>query len=112
MIDEYVFNTDKMSLVSEMNSREQKYYADRDLETEKDIDTSKRDIELLKDRLGKEQTVRRQLQEYDALAAVIQRYPARNDTIKETATVKSELESTLKEKNELGHLVGRKTMLQ
>ena len=93
----HVLEMRKLVLVAEAAEAELARYDDAQLQIEADMEDCRGEIEALKTQLTHEKRVRRHREEYETLAAVANRRPARRRTERNLAQVTADIEKVRKE---------------
>ncbi|XP_074646388.1 THO complex subunit 7 homolog [Tubulanus polymorphus] len=101
MLAQCEFAMDKTHLVYDMNLKEQKNYEELNQQIETNISEAVKKIKECKLELQEAKRIRKNRQEYDALAKVIQQHPDRQETFKQLETLDKELETLKKEQQDL-----------
>ncbi|KAI0207152.1 complex subunit 7-like protein [Lamellibrachia satsuma] len=94
---------EKSRHVYEMNQQEQAHYQELNQKIEHQIEEVLNAIIEAKNELRQAKRIRRNRQEYDALAKVIQQHPDRQETLKQLESLGKELESLQEQHSELQH---------
>ncbi|CAI9724387.1 THO complex subunit 7 homolog [Octopus vulgaris] len=95
------YNMEKSVLVYEMNLTEQKKYEHLNQDIEEKISEATSKIIDCKQELQEAKRIRKNRQEYDALAKVIQRHPDRLETTKQLQELDKELVKLKNHKNQI-----------
>lgn len=91
----------KSEQVVQMNQREISQYQAQSRQIEADIEKAKREIETLKEQLQQARVLRRNKEEYDVLAAMIQEHPVRKVTERNIEGLNEQIRKLSDEKTEL-----------
>ncbi|XP_061179231.1 THO complex subunit 7 homolog [Saccostrea echinata] len=92
---------EKSLLVYNMNTREQENYNQLNQQIEAKIEEAKEKISECKNELSQAKRIRKNRQEYDALARVIQQHPDRQDTMKQLQGLDKDVSSLEEQKKSL-----------
>jgi THO complex subunit 7 len=90
-LEQYQYSHERTSLISAACLREAKNYQKSFGETENEINVVKQDIVSLKQELEKQKVIRKNKEEYDAIAKLINELPSRETLQKELDKVSKEL---------------------
>ncbi|XP_048243149.1 THO complex subunit 7 homolog [Haliotis cracherodii] len=101
MLAQCEFTMEKSLLVYEMNLREQEHYDQLSKDIEKKIKSATSQIAECKTELQQAKRIRKNRQEYDSLAKVIQKHPDRQDTTRQLQSLDKELTSQTETKQKL-----------
>jgi len=92
MLNQVEHTMERTRLVQAMNTEDQQHYEVINEEIEQSISKTVEKISSLKLELTKAKTVRKNRQEYDTLAKIVQQHPPREQTQKQLEAVNEELE--------------------
>ncbi|XP_062579333.1 THO complex subunit 7 homolog [Saccostrea cucullata] len=92
---------EKSLLVYNMNTREQENYNQLNQQIEAKIEEAREKISECKNELSQAKRIRKNRQEYDALARVIQQHPDRQDTMKQLQGLDKDVSSLEEQKKSL-----------
>jgi len=101
MLLQFQFNVSKDQIVANTSEREIDYYDKLYQERTRDIERVKTEIAQLKIELDKEKQIRKNKEEYESLAKIINDYPTRSETEKEISELKRGLEALEDESSSL-----------